>query len=134
MTSGPGDAKTLPLIDDVEITHHEGYVELEFKGEFSHTVAMRVVDAMVAAATAAECSSILLDCRRMTGPLSVIDRFAVAEYGAQGIPRHINVGMLVREDHILPDRFFENAAVSRGVRVKLFTLADEAIGWVRGCR
>ncbi len=54
----------------------------------------------------------------------------MAEYGANVI-QHLKVAMLAREDHILPDRFFENAAVNRGVSVKLFTDADKAIGWLQ---
>ena len=108
MTREPDGVET-PTIDGLEITRRQGYVEAEFTGEFRPETAMRVVDAMVAGA--GECAGILLDCRRMTGPLSVIDQFSVAEYGAQGIPRHIHVAMLLREDQILPDRFFENAAV-----------------------
>jgi hypothetical protein len=91
---------------------------------------MRVVDTMIAACAEAECSHVLLDCRPMTGPLSVVDRFEVAEYGAQVIDRHIKVAMLVRPDQTLPDRFFENVAVSRGVRVKVLTEPDEAGAWL----
>ena len=130
MTAGPGGTNTTQPIDDVQITRHDEYVELEFAGEFSPEAAMGVVDIMAAASAEAGCSSSLLDCRHMTGPLTVVDRFAVAEYSANVI-QHLKVAMLVREDRVLPDRFFENAAVNHGVRVKLFTDADEAIGWLQ---
>jgi len=67
----------------------------------------------------------------MTGQMSVIDRFDVAEYGARTIHERIKVAVLGREDQILPDRFFEQVAVNRGLRLKLFTDADEAADWLQ---
>ena len=116
--------------EDVEISRHDHHVEVAFTGEFSAGAAMNVVDIMVAACVEADRSCILLDCRRMSGPPSIIDQFTVAEYGAEKIHRHITVAMLLREDQIFPDRFFENVAVSRGVRVQQFSDRDEAVGWL----
>jgi hypothetical protein len=117
--------------DDVEITQRDGFVEVQFSGEFNPAAAMEVVDLMVAACDETGCSRVLLDCRRMTGPLSVVDRFEVAEYGSQVIERHVTVAMLARPDQILPDQFFEKVAVSRGVRVRVFTDRSRAVSSLR---
>jgi hypothetical protein len=122
---GPDPAKA-----NLEITRREGYIEVDFAGEFSPAAAMKVVDAMVGACAEAACPKILLDCRRMRGTISVIERFDMAEYGARVIPSRIKVAMLGRKDQILPDRFFESAAVSRGVHVQVFTREEEATGWL----
>jgi hypothetical protein len=119
-----------PEEGDIEITRHDEYIEVDFTGEFRAAAAMKVVDAMVGACVDADCPRILLDCRRMGGTMSVIDRYEVAEYGARVIPSRIKVAMLGRQDQILPDRFFEAAAVSRGVHVRLFTREDEALRWL----
>ena len=128
MALEPTDAPAPP--DGLEVTPHEDYVEVEFTGDFSPGVAMNVVDVMVAACEEAHRSAILLDCRSMSASPSVIDQFTVAEYGAENIHRHITVAMLVREDLLLPDRFFENVAVSRGVRVRQFSDRTQAVDWL----
>ena len=130
MSAGHDDAGRPHRSDDVEISRHDHHVEVAFTGEFSAGVAKNVVDIMVTACVEADRSCILLDCRRMSGPLSIIDQFTVAEYGAEKIHRHITVAMLLREDQIFPDRFFENVAVSRGVRVQQFSDHGEAVSWL----
>jgi hypothetical protein len=131
--SSEGEGKgTTPVVEDLRITHHDQYIEFEFLGEFSPPAAMKVVDAMVATCVESECYRVLLDCRQMSGPLSVIDRFTVAEYGAQVILRRIKIAVVGRDDQVQEDRFFENAAVNRGLRLKVFTDADEAVGWLPG--
>jgi len=116
--------------EDVRITRHEDYVEVEFSGAFSPTAAMGVVDLMVAACQETGCPRVLLDCRRMSGPLGVTDRYEVAEYGARVIGHHVTVALLARPDQVLPDRFFESVAVSRGVRVQTFIDATQALAWL----
>lgn len=116
--------------DDLEVRAHDAYVEIRFTGSFSLTVARQVVDVMVAAGRKAGSSRLLLDCRAMVGPMSVTDRYEVAEYGARTIERHVTIAVLGRPDQILPDRFFENVAVSRGVRLRVFTDEDEAVTWI----
>lgn len=118
--------------DDLEIIRRDGYIEARFKGEFRPAAAMKVVDVMVTACRDAGCSRVLLDCQHMIGTPSVVDQFTMAEYGAEVIHRHIEVAMVVPNEGQLPDEFFENAAVSRGVRVRVFTDTGEAVAWLSG--
>ena len=102
------------MSNNLSITQCEGYLHIEFTGEFSVEAAKQSVDAIVDASIKANCTKILFDCRRMTGDLSTMDRFDVAQYGSSKIEHFIKIAMLGREDQILPDKFFENVAVTVG--------------------
>ena len=93
--------------------------------------AKSAVDAMVNACIKANCTKALFDCRPMTGDLSTMDRFDIAEYGSSAIERAIKIAMLGRDDQLLPDKFFENVAVNRGLALRLFYDIDEAISWLK---
>ena len=121
----------MPTNEELDVTCHDDHLAVRFKGEFNAAVGKAVVDTMVASCRQAGLSRILLDCREMGGAISILDRFDMAEYGARVIDRHITIALVGREEDILPDNFFENAAVSRGVRVKVFSDAGEAVGWLR---
>lgn len=118
--------------DELDVARHEDYVEIRFKGTFNPAAARGVVDTLAKASGDTGLPRVLLDCRGMRGPLTIVDRFEVAEYGADALARHIVVALVGREGDILPDNFFENVAQSRGVRVKVFTDAREAVTWLRG--
>jgi hypothetical protein len=119
------------MSEDVRLIEKEGYLHFEFAAEFSIPAAKRAVDEMVNTCMKRNCTRVLFDCRRMTGPLSTMDRFDVAQYGSEKIERSIRIAMLGREDQVLPDKFFENVAVNRGMDLKLFTDIDEAVGWLK---
>lgn len=121
----------IPMTDPFIIASAEGYVRVTFSGQFTLDEAKRSIDAMVAACARERCTSVLFDCRPMSGSLTVSHRFAVAEYGASVVPSTLKVAMLGRPDQLLPDRFLENVARNRGMTMTLFTDEDEAIAWLR---
>jgi hypothetical protein len=131
MTRVRGGSETASLGEDLEVTHHEEHLRLEFRGTFTPAAAMQVVDAMIAQCLEADCTRVLLDCRSMGGRIEVVDRFEVAEYGATRL-RSVRVAVLGRADQILPDRFFEKVAVNRGLKLKVFTDSEAAEDWLRG--
>jgi len=118
------------MTSNVEIVKAEGYLHITFSGPFSLDAARRAVDTMVAACAREQCTKVLFDCRSMTGNLTVINRFNVAEYGGMTIPSSVKIAMLGRVDQILPDNFFENVARNRGVSVTVFHEIDKAIEWL----
>jgi len=116
--------------EPVSIIDKGAYLLVEFLGEFSVEAGKQCVDKMAEACEKHRRLEVLLDCRRMTGNMSVFDRFQVAEYGAtkrRQIPR---LAILNREDVVLPDKFVENVSVNRGFVVKIFTDLDEAELWL----
>ncbi len=106
------------------------YLLVEFFGEFSVETGRQCVDRMSEACEKHRRSRVLLDCRRMTGNMPVLDRFQVAEYGATELRQLWRLALLNREDVVLHDNFVENVAVNRGMNMKLFTDFREAELWL----
>ena len=118
--------------ETLTITASGTYLLIEFAGEFNVAAGKNVVDTMAAACAQYRRSRVLLDCRRMTGAMPVLDRFEVAEYGASKRGQIGRMALLNREDVLLPDNFVENVAVNRGMDMKIFTDFDEAEAWLTG--
>jgi hypothetical protein len=116
--------------ESMSISDKGSYLLVEFFGRFSVEAGKQCVDEMVEASQKNDRSKVLLDCRRMTGSMPVIDRFEVAEYGAIKGRVLMQLALLNREDVVLPDNFVENVAVNRGMRMKVFTDFDEAVLWL----
>ena len=117
--------------EELSITDKGDYVLVDFFGEFSVEAGKRCVDRMLEACSQYGRSAVLLDCRRMTGPLTVLDRFQVIQYGE--ITRGIisRLALVSRPGDILPDNFAESVAVNRGVNLRVFADADKAVEWLR---
>lgn len=119
------------MTDAFTIKKTEGYLLVTFFGQFTVDAAKRTVDAIVAASADEKCANVLFDCRPMIGKLSIMNRFEVAEYAASVIPSSLKIAMLGRFDQILPDKFLENVARNRGMRLALFPDEDQAVEWLR---
>ena len=75
--------------------------------------------------------AVLLDCRRMKGQLSIMDRFHIMEYGQITRGAISRLALVNLAQNILPDNFAENVAVNRGVGLKVFTDIDKAVQWLK---
>jgi len=118
------------ITDPLRIDDKGTYLLVEFFGEFGVEAGKRCVDRMVEACVTHKRSKVLLDCRRMTGNMPVLDRFQVAEYGATRGRQFMRLALLNRENVLLPDNFVENVAVNRGMDMKIFTDYNEAERWL----
>jgi hypothetical protein len=117
-------ANSLRIIDQGE------YLLAEFSGDFSVEAGKQCIDAMTNASLEKHKSKVLLDCRKISGHMPVIDRFEVAAYAATTRKVIARLAMLNRPDVILPDNFVENVAVNRGANVKVFTDFENAVRWL----
>jgi hypothetical protein len=124
-----------PEIDRVpeepfSVVDRGSYLLVEFCGAFSIEASKQCVDRMVTACQQHRQHNVLLDCRRITGPMPVFDRFQVAEYGAsQG--RQVMRVALVRPAGISPtDTLVEDVAVNRGMDLKIFSEFEAAEHWL----
>ena len=59
-------------------------------------------------------------------------RAAVGEYAEGVVGPTIKIAMLGRPDQRLPDDFFENMTVNRGMRLKIFDDRKKAVAWLQG--
>lgn len=114
----------------LDILRRGDYLHIKFTGPFSLAAAKSSVDAMFDACAAEDCSKVLFDCRAMTGEISTMNRFEIAQYGSMSLTHVGKIAMLGREDQILPDKFFENVAVNRGQNLKVFSDEDKAFEWL----
>ncbi len=73
---------------------------------------------------------VLLDCRAISGELSILSRYQVVDYGTVLLGLVNRIALLVREETLLPDRFVENVAVNRGLNLKVFTESAAAEAWL----
>jgi hypothetical protein len=115
---------------NLEIACKEGYLHIRFCGAFSIAEALHAVEVMKDACSKENCHKVLFDCISMTGEMSIFDRYKIGEYGAEILPGIIKIAMLGREDQRLPDNFFENVVVNRGLTLKEFSDGNEAVGWL----
>lgn len=118
------------MLDALKITKAEGYLRITFSGHFSPASAKYCARAMLAASTREDCNKILFDCTPMTGDMTAVDRFEVAEYSAMVLPHALKIAVLGRKDQILPDNFFENVSRNRGLNLVVFSDMNHAIKWL----
>ena len=121
----------MTMMKGLKIIQSKGYILFDFSGEFNQEAGKQVIDAMVEACTQSQISRALLDCRNMTGEIQILESFMVAKYGVKMIGSISKFALVGREDQMFPDDFVENVAVNRGINLKLFTDADEAVNWLK---
>jgi hypothetical protein len=116
--------------ESLKIIDKGSYLLVEFFGEFGVETGKQCVDRLAEACEKHRRSRALMDCRRMTGVMPLLDRFRVAEYAATKRHQIGRLALLNREDVVLPDNFVENVAVNRGMDMKIFTDLEEAELWL----
>ena len=119
------------MIEGLRIIQEATYIRFDYTGDFSEAMGKQCIDAMVEACSKVQLSIALLDCRNMTGEIQLFDSFLVAEYGVKMLGIISKMALIGREDQMMHDNFVENVAVNRGVNLKIFTDADEAINWLK---
>ena len=123
--------RCIAMIEGLRIIQEEAYIRFDYTGEFSEVLGKQCIDAMVEACSQVQISKALLDCRNMTGEIQIFGSYMVAEYGVKMIGIISKTALVGREDQMLHGNFVENVAVNRGVNLKIFTDADEAIDWLK---
>ena len=121
----------MAMIEGLRIIQKETYIRFDFTGQFSEVTGKQCIDAMVEACSQLQVSKALLDCRKMTGEIKILESFTVAEYGGKMRGFLSKTALVGREDQMLSDNFVENVAVNRGVNLKIFTDVEEAIDWLK---
>lgn len=116
--------------EPLTITDTGSFLLVEFFGKFSVEAGKQCVDRMAEACMKYDRFKVLLDCRRMTGDMPMMDRFQVAEYGATKRQQLQQLALLASKDVVRPDNYVENVAVNRGMNMKIFTDFDIAVWWL----
>ncbi len=114
----------------LEIQSKQNYILVNFIGAFSIEAAKKTVDTIIGTCAAEDQSAVVLDCSSMTGKLSVIDRYRTIVYGQKMIGKVSKFALVADIKMVLPDHFAETVAVNRGINLKVFTDAQQAVHWV----
>ena len=118
-------------IKGLKIIPKETYIRFDFTAEFSEAVGKQCVDAMVETCSQLRVFKALLDCRKMTGEIKILESFNVVTYGGKMRGLLSKLALVGREDQMFPDNFVENVAVNRGINLKLFTDLEGAKDWLK---
>ena len=71
------------------------------------------------------------DWRPMRSEFSLSDRFEIGVYAARTLPKMTRVAVLLREDQLLPEKFFETVVRNRELNLRVFVDFEEAIQWLK---
>ena len=119
------------MLDNVTITNKGSYLLFEYTGLFTVEKALACIDLEVEFCIKHEIYKVLLDVRKMEGPLKIIERYEVGTYAEKTAEHKIITALVGRQEYILPDNFLENVTLFRGVIMKVFTDIDEALEWLK---
>jgi hypothetical protein len=124
-------APTSVADDPLRITDQGDFILVEYSGEFSVAACKACIDQMVAACEQFGRSRVLLDCRRIQGPLPTFDRFQVAVYGSSKRQQIERLALVRDPENSPPDNLVEDVSVNRGFNLKAFTDLAAATAWLR---
>lgn len=85
---------------------------------------------IIQACQAQHCTHVLCNELDLEYRLGTLDTFQAAEYIASLAPRVAKVAVVCNEKFVADARFWENVAVNRGLRVRVFKSQDAAQTWL----
>ena len=118
------------MAESNDVLDNREYVLANYIGEFSVQGAQDVIDRVVQLISGDCLRPVLIDCTKMSGNLSVLERFQTVVYGQKMIGKVSKLAIVRWRESSPPDRFVETAAANRGILVRLFTDVQEAVEWL----
>ena len=106
------------------------FIYIDFFGEFSVEAGKRCIDEMINAAKENNRAKILLDLRKLSGQMSMADRFQVVDYGTKSLGTIAKIAFVAREEVVMPGKLIETVAFNRGMVLKIFFNPDDAKQWL----
>jgi hypothetical protein len=115
----------------------EGFLYCESSGDYSFEGACSMIQEVLAESAQRGATKVLVDCLQMEGSPSRVERYALAEFLAEGVIDYIIAGksflrlaVLGREPLVDPTRFAELVATNRGVQTKTVEQMEDAVKWL----
>jgi len=113
---------------------HDGFVELECTGTYTHDAALMLYGQANEAAVRENRAAVLVDVRQVTGdPPTLMDFFEHGVHVAKlssGSSGRVRFAHLADEKMVHPQRFGEVVARSHGAVLQVFLDRDQAIAWI----
>ena len=130
----------MEVCTDMEITfeEHDGMVRAVGTGELELESANACADILIDLAIKTRASHFLVDCRRLEGEFTTLERFTHTDYICEKILRaqangkldEIYLSVVASPPILDPDRFGETIARSRGIDVFVSEHYSEAKAWL----
>ena len=122
----------------LDIDLEPGVLHVVATGEFSLEEGKRTFLQMLAAVAVHKSNKVLFDGSKLTGNPETLERFYYGEFAAQSVVEFEGRGVscdtqfayILTEPLLDPKRFGETVAVNRGMKVKAFDNAAEALQWL----
>ena len=111
------------------------YLHVSCAGTYDRLSVMDMYQQILRTAADQNLSRILIDCRKVKGDISVLERYITSTYGAELCLKYITtirfkISMVGEEPPLDPERFGETVARNRGVDVLVTTELEEAYNWL----
>jgi hypothetical protein len=115
----------------ISVTKEDGYIRVRVAGDVALANAKLVATTAHEAAGEHGCDRILVDAPNVRVSLNTVDLFSLGEFLAAVDPRGgRKTALLVPAETLQPDRFLEQVARNRGIYLKVFADAAEAVAWL----
>ena len=116
----------------IHIEPQKGYLFVEVSGKFDENNSRDFILQIIKSSYEYNTFKVLVDIRDIKGPISTFSRFSLAEFIVnQRTSPPIQMAVVESPGQLDNPRFFENVAVNRGSRLKVFTTsANEAVEWL----
>ncbi|MHC4573415.1 MAG: hypothetical protein ACYS76_04680 [Planctomycetota bacterium] len=116
---------------NITIRHEPDYLYVEFYGSYNLEDALKFKDQILSTCRNQGFKKVLCDTRKVEGDIPVMDRFTFGKALADSAPHGLKLALLGSSEQILPDKFLENVAVTRGVTIRLSTDINELLKWLQ---
>lgn len=103
---------------------------LEVSGNYEKAGLLALIQRVGLHCRQTACLQILADFHAHYGDIPTIELHEIGQCLSKEIPVGCAVAVVVREERVAQNRFFETVARNRGVTVKLFAAQDDAKSWL----
>lgn len=115
--------------DGLELQPLEAFLEARFVGPFAVDRFNRQLNRAISEAVLAKCRRVLIDTTRLTGSISLVDRYDIALHGAEAAAG-FRVSILATVDQIEPRRFGALVANHSHLEVNVSHDRGAALAWL----
>lgn len=115
--------------DGLELQPLEAFLEARFVGPFAVDRFNRQLRRAISEAVLAKCRRVLVDTTRLTGPISLVDRYDIALHGADAAAG-FRLSILATVDQIEPRKFGALVANHSHLEVNVFHDRGAALAWL----
>jgi hypothetical protein len=114
----------------IQIEPKAAYLYVHVEGPFELFQAKEFHQRILDMSSAHGLSRILIDSRQLKGNISTMDRFEAGSF-SEIKPSKLQTAIVASEEHILPDKFYENVTNNRGINTKVTSNINEALDWLK---